>query len=521
MTESDGEDSLTTAASSGHGAAARYQHLVENVQDAVVEFEFVDGEPIVRNVNDAFEETFGYEAGDIGGESLNDWIIPAEYAGEASDIDGATKDGETTSQQLTRRTADGLGEFLHRSIPCDESTSIDGIALYTDITERERAKAKRRLLTETSRCIGTAETLQDGFETTLQSICDYTEWAYGEVWQPAAASDELEFIAGHTDDADCDRFLERSEAVTFAPGSGLPGRVYESGRREWITDVSREPPSVFHRTETAAECGLRAALSVPVKTEDEESVVAVLVFFLRDARDSDEALVRDVTDVAKNLGGLVKRKQAEDLVRRRNEQLEQFAHVISHDLRNPLNVASGHLQMLSDDVENPHVDRVAAAHERMRELIEDLLTLARRGNAIEDPEPVSLATCAANSWEMIETDTGELTVETTRTVQGDASRLQQVFENLFRNAIDHCPPPVTITVGDCEDGVYVADDGPGIPEADRAAVFDFGRTTRADGTGFGLPIVKEIAEAHGWSIGVTDSARGGARFEIVGLDKEP
>ncbi|NGM70760.1 PAS domain S-box protein [Natronolimnobius sp. AArcel1] len=517
MDRSDTEESLISTSLHEQDSTVRYQYLIENVQDAVVEFEFVDGEPIVRKVNAAFEEIFGYESEDICNESLNDWIIPAEFEEQGRDIDSTTKDGEIASHQLTRKTADGHREFLHRSIPCDESESIDGIALYTDITERERIKQKRQLLTETSRCIGTAQTLRDGFETTLQSICDYTEWAYGEVWQPAATSDELKFVVGHTDDANCERFLKGSKDVTFASGSGLPGRVYESGAREWIADVSQESPSVFHRTELAAESGLHAALGVPVKTEDEESVVAVLVFFLRNSRDSDKDLVRDVTDVAKNLGGLVKRKQAEELVRRQNKQLEQFAHVISHDLRNPLNVAMGHTQMLSDDLESPHMEEVETAHERMRELIEGILTLARQGKSIEDPEPVSLAKCATQSWEMIQTNAGELAVETTQTVQGDKSRLQQLFENLFRNAIEHGSPTVTITVGDMHDGFYVADDGPGIPVEDRSSVFDFGQTTREDGTGFGLPIVKEIAEAHGWKVRIADSMHGGARFEIVGF----
>jgi signal transduction histidine kinase len=178
----------------------------------------------------------------------------------------------------------------------------------------------------------------------------------------------------------------------------------------------------------------------------------------------------------------------------------------------------GHLQLLSDESESPQIEQIAMAHERMYELIEDILMLARQGESINNPEPVSLATCAAQSWEMIETDAGELTIETTRTVQADISRLQQLFENLFRNAIEYGPPTVTITVGDIRGGFYVADNGPGIPEAERTAVFDFGHTTREKGTGFGLPIVKEIAEAHGWTVKVTESVSGGARFEVVGCD---
>jgi signal transduction histidine kinase len=79
---------------------------------------------------------------------------------------------------------------------------------------------------------------------------------------------------------------------------------------------------------------------------------------------------------------------------------------------------------------------------------------------------------------------------------------------------------VTVTVGelaDC-DGFYVADDGPGIPADERETVFESGYSTAADGTGFGLSIVEEIASAHGWAVRVTDSAEGGARFEVAGVD---
>jgi signal transduction histidine kinase len=74
---------------------------------------------------------------------------------------------------------------------------------------------------------------------------------------------------------------------------------------------------------------------------------------------------------------------------------------------------------------------------------------------------------------------------------------------------------VTITIGDIEGGgFYVADDGPGIPETDRPEVFESGYSSSEDGTGYGLAIVEEIVEGHGWSVTVMESADGGARFEI-------
>ncbi|MFB6113173.1 MAG: sensor histidine kinase [Halodesulfurarchaeum sp.] len=105
------------------------------------------------------------------------------------------------------------------------------------------------------------------------------------------------------------------------------------------------------------------------------------------------------------------------------------------------------------------------------------------------------------------------------TIRGDPDRLRHIFENLFRNAIQHGGDTVTIRIGQAdEQTIYIEDSGPGIPEDERDAVFDPGYSTDAEGTGFGLAIVKRLAEAHGWGIALTDSESGGARFEISGVE---
>jgi signal transduction histidine kinase len=93
-----------------------------------------------------------------------------------------------------------------------------------------------------------------------------------------------------------------------------------------------------------------------------------------------------------------------------------------------------------------------------------------------------------------------------------------VFENLFRNAVEHAGDDVTITVGTLDGGFYVDDDGPGIPEDERDRVFEAGYSTGEAGTGFGLSIVRDVVEAHGWDIRVVEGADGGARFEITGVE---
>jgi signal transduction histidine kinase len=103
------------------------------------------------------------------------------------------------------------------------------------------------------------------------------------------------------------------------------------------------------------------------------------------------------------------------------------------------------------------------------------------------------------------------------TIEADDDRLQQLLENLLSNAIEHGGPGATVTVGRLDDGFYVEDDGPGIPWDDRGEVFTAGYTTAEEGTGLGLRIVKQVADAHVWDISVTDGSAGGARFEITGV----
>jgi PAS domain S-box-containing protein len=212
------------------------------------------------------------------------------------------------------------------------------------------------------------------------------------------------------------------------------------------------------------------------------------------------------------------RKRREQELERQNDRLEAFASVVSHDLRNPLSVAEGHLELARQECASEHLERVQGAHDRMNVLIDDLLALAREGEAATDREAVDLAAVVERCWANVETAGATLTVDVDRTVYADESRLQQAFENLVRNAVEHGGESVTVTVGELADGFYVEDDGPGIPAGDRDSVFDVGFSTAGDGTGFGLSIVREIVEAHGWGISVTEGAAGGARFAITGVE---
>jgi signal transduction histidine kinase len=217
----------------------------------------------------------------------------------------------------------------------------------------------------------------------------------------------------------------------------------------------------------------------------------------------------------------LERQEARAQLQRERDRLEEFASVVSHDLRNPLQTATGRAGLLAEEIESEHIPPLERALSRMEALIEDLLTLAREGMEVEGVEEVDLVALAEQAWETTDPDVATLQVDPGRlSVRADRSRLRQLLENLFRNSIEHGGDDVTVSLGALSErrGFYVADDGPGVPAGKREEVFDAGHTTSEPGTGFGLSIVSEIAAAHGWTVSVTDADNGGARFEFDGVE---
>ncbi len=332
----------------------RLQTLFEMVPEPIVRIRLEDGHPVLEDGNQAFEETFGHSVDEAAGESINDLIVPPDRRSAAEHIDDQVTKDQRIRKEVQRQTADGLGDFLFRSVPVE------------------------------------------GFEE----------------------RDEYFGI-----------YIDISELKTY-----------------------------------------------------------------------------------------------ERRLEQQNERLEMFAGVVSHDLRNPLMVAQSGLEMVRqrlDDgqaIDSSALDIVVRSHERMDQLVDDLLTLARNNEQTLDPEPVSLAEMSRACWETVATDGATVEVETTERIRADESQLKHALENLIRNAVEHGGDDVTVTIGDTPDGFYVEDDGVGIPPDEREQVFEKGYSTTEGGTGFGLVIIQQVADAHGWEVEVTDTADDGVRFEFSGAE---
>ncbi|QLD86983.1 histidine kinase [Natronomonas halophila] len=316
-------------------------------------------------------------------------------------------------------------------------------------------------------------------------------------------------------------YLERFQAIHLTGETGDPMILVDAEGK--VRDWNRAAQQLFPALGDTRGDSLTAVLpSVADVSDDSDSIleldrygrtryyrVTVNQFSANTARLGRQITLTDITN----------REQYRRQLERQNERLERFASLVSHDLRNPLSVAKGRVELsLEEGTQPEHLEPARDALDRMEELIDELLTLARTGRQIDETETVRVAPLATRSWEMVDAPDASLVVEDglDTSVEADPERLQQLFENLFRNAVEHGGPDVTVTVGALAEapGFYVADDGGGIPAEVRGEVFEPGFSTAEQGTGFGLPIVREIVEAHGWRIHITEAAGGGARFEI-------
>jgi signal transduction histidine kinase len=268
-------------------------------------------------------------------------------------------------------------------------------------------------------------------------------------------------------------------------------------------------------------------------------------------------LLREITEL----------EESRQHLERQNERLDRVASTISHDLRNPLSVAQGYLELLESELDDEqlleYVAKVDSSTARMGEIIDDILTLTQESQQVQETAELDLSAVAREAWANVDTGESELVVERDGRLWANRSRLLTVFENLFRNAVEHgstgnrtgsgdavehgstdnrtadepeqSTDGVTVTVstygpaqtreiasaGSGQFGFVVEDDGSGIPPADSDQLFEYGFSTDDGGTGLGLSIVETMAESHGWTVELDEEYRDGARFVFSDVFIEP
>ena len=375
--------------------------------------------------------------------------------------DNVRKDGETL-----------ICEWHNRAVTDADGTVESVFSKFQDVTEREQRKRE----------------LQE-YKTVIKALSDAV-YVVDEDGRFRYVNEEFTELVGY----------DRETILGNTPSLIKDGNSVERAEHHLGRLLSSDGPETV-----TFEVTIQPRTGDPIVCEDHMGVLP----YDGEEFDGSVGVLRDVTE----------HKQYEQELEAQNERLEEFASIVSHDLRNPLAVAEGHLELAKGGNENGHLAKAADAIERSQALIDDLLTLAREGDQVDEVKAVDLGEVAKKSWQTTETAHATLNVDEPEFVEADRGRLRELFENLYRNAVEHGGDDVTVHVGAMEDGFYVSDTGSGIPESARDEVFEAGYSTTDDGTGFGLRIVEQITKAHAWEVSVTESTEGGARFDITGVQK--
>jgi len=470
----------------------QYQTLVENVGDPMY---ILDSEGTVQMANDAMVDHLGYDRDEIVGADPERFIPAADVDRVTVALTELLQSPGRTWETVEMRTvgADGTRTVTENKVAplVGADGSVTGsVGVMRDVTERRQR----------DRELGRYEAIVEAVGDPVYALDEDGVFTFvNEAIEPMTGYSPDDLVGEHIG-----RIMTDSDV---AEGDRL------------IQDLLADPDT---------DSG---TLEMDVVTKWDERIPSENNLALLPAEDGGfvgtAGVIRDIHE----------RKA-------REKRLSEFASVVSHDLRNPLNVVQGRLSLAQETGDVDHLGAASAAADRMEQLIEDLLTLARQGDAVGSVEAIDIATAAEGAWANVDTVGATLELAGTDTVDADPDRFRELLENLFRNAVEHGPhrraldsvtddtfsrrPPddtlrgeLTVTVGtistaaDTTTGFYVADDGTGIPAADRDKVFKRGYTTSEGGTGFGLAIVEDIATAHGWSVRATESADGGARFEFT------
>ncbi|SDF67559.1 PAS domain S-box protein [Halorientalis regularis] len=476
----------------------RFSKLLEHSADYIF---IIDAAGTLTYVTPSVERILGYEPEDLTGENAFEYLHPDDVdriRSELADVLDAPNAEKTV--ELRTKHRDGSWRWVEiRARNLLDDPGIEGIVgNVRDVTARKESEAEL-----------------DWHRSVIQSM---DEGVY--VLDRDYRFQFINFRASQTVDLSAQAWI--GEHVSHLDELGIFSESAVADVRAAVDDIAAGDRD---------EVTLVLEPNVPPDTEFLELRIRPLV--TDDDNDLILATTRDITE----------RKRNEIDLERKNERLEAFASVISHDLRNPLETVSTSLDLLDADVDSDHLDRGHRAVDRMERLIDEVLTLAREGRTIDDPSPVSLATVARDRWASIPTGDATLTVDTDAHILADVGRLEQLLENLFRNSVEHADEAVTVRLGpidsetgpdgaesDAEPGFLVEDDGPGIPPEHRDRIFEMGFSTADDSPGLGLTIVDDIAQAHDWSVTVTErdanvgkehgdsSTAGGVRFEFTGVE---
>jgi len=187
--------------------------------------------------------------------------------------------------------------------------------------DHQHSEEQLSLLQTISMEVATASDLASALEVVLREVCEKTGWVIGHAWVSNSDATALDLLVGwYCGDSELKPFKAASEASHFKLGVGLPGRVWESKQPAWVEDIVNDPN--FPRSAAARSAGLKTGVAIPILSR--RKVIAVLEFFMREARSQNEQLVNVIVAVAAQLGLMMERKRAAEQLSDTNEILQSI-----------------------------------------------------------------------------------------------------------------------------------------------------------------------------------------------------
>ena len=455
-------------------------------------------------VNPTFEDLTGYSAEEVIGRTPR-MVKSGEHDDEYyQELWETILDGDVWQNELINERKDGSRYIVNQTIaPITDETgdTVRFVAVNAEITEQKRREQQLQTLYAATTEWLNAESKDEIYALVSDQLTDLLEFDLHGFCLYNETTETLETVLT-SERAD----VALDEHPDFEKGEGIVWQVFESGEPRRYDDVRNDPDVYNPDTE------IRSELALPIGEH------GVLLIGSKEPGAFDETNEVLAKVLSSTLTEVLNRIERENELEQQNSRLEEFASVVSHDLRNPLSVAKGRLELARETGDIAHLEDVDQAHDRIERIIDDLLWLAREGREIGNTRPVGLSQVVDDAWGHVDTGKARLVRECDQTIEADPDRLQQLFENLFRNAVEHAGANVAVRIGLLDNGFYVEDDGPGVPESVREQVFEAGYSTTSSGTGYGLSIVQTIADAHGWELELTDGEDGGARFEFSSVE---
>jgi PAS domain S-box-containing protein len=454
----------------------RLHAITDSAADVIVN---IGRDGVIRFVNPAVEDVFGYTPDEVEGKSLST-LIPEELWDDQRDalaryLETGTRSVNWDAIEVYGRHKDG--SEIPLSVSYSEFT-LDGEVYFTGIIRdiSERVRLEQQLEKGERQLHELGDQLQEIVWVTdpTREHLLYVNPRYEEVWGRSIQSlfdDPMSFVeAVHPDD------------------------------RERVKTLLDERPSVAYDIEyriVHPEVGTRWVRDRSIPVPNGSGTVERII-----------GIAEDITQ----------RKEYEHRIERQLTQSTEFAGVLSHDLSTPLSTAQGRIQLAQETGDMDHLTVAARAVRRIEEIVNEVSRIMQEEAFVDDLTELDIESMVREVWAEIDTADASLTIADTATIQADRSAFKRLLENLFKNAIEHGGPSVNVRVGTLNRGLFIEDDGPGIPKEAREDIFVPGFTTKEEGQGLGLASVSQIVQGHNWKIQVGETKGEGVRFEVLGVE---